>query len=154
MSTFVLMGISLLLQVAAAPIQNESLGNLELVMLATSVCITSLGALSNSGDSSDEAITALVVCTLLVAAAASAYILYQTTVNAAESEDEAPVVPAKHMFGGHTTTTTTTTTSTTGGNGSHDHHAMHFNLHVPGTASKRAGNDAIVKVKGNARSVV
>jgi hypothetical protein len=148
-----IMGVSLLLQVAAAPIQNESLGNLELVMLATSACIACVGSLSNSGDSNDDIVTALVVCILLAAVAASASILYQAIVKAVEAEDGEE--PLKRMVGGHIghTTTTTTTTTTSSGHGSHDHHAMHLNLHVPGMRANRGAKDAIV-AKANARTVV
>jgi hypothetical protein len=68
--------------------------------------------------------------------------------------------PAKRMVGGlaggHTTTTTTTTT-TSGGPGSHNHHAMHLNLHIPGstgTKSKRETKQAIITNAKNARTVV
>jgi hypothetical protein len=144
------MGISLLLQVAAAPMQHPSMGNLELVMLATSTAVVCVGSLSNSGDASADAVTALVVTIMLIGATATGYILYQATrkTGTGTGGDE-PVKPNHGMF---ITTTTTTSTSAGGGASSHNHHAMHLNLHVPGKHSRQQTD--VVTAKDITRTVV
>jgi hypothetical protein len=146
------MGISLLLQVVAAPMQHPSMGNLELVMLATSTAVVCVGSLSSSGDASADVVTALVVTIMMIGATASGYILYQATRKTGIGGDE-PVKPdhGKPDHSAFTTTTTTTSTSADGGT-SHNHHAIHLNLHVPGKHSRRQTD--VVTTKDNTRTVV